>query len=207
MTGIGIILPLSNETTSLLRSSLIIPNLPSILIELIQNSIDANSNNITLTLDLDRWSIKCEDDGFGFKKEELTQVGKERYWTSKLNVEQQEEDVDEIEIGKIGLSKVNTFGFRGEALASLADIGILEILTKSNRNVNEIGDVETYSILIRGGEKLFDGISNTKRNSFGTSVWVRDIFYKVSQFISKPYSFKKMTNVNFSNPLVFIVAS
>lgn len=175
------IAPLPDSTKSLLRSTLIIPSLPSILIELVQNSLDAQSNNVILSFDLDRWTIKCEDDGWGLTRNEMRRVGGERYWTSKL-----EQDDEKME-------KVNTFGFRGEALASLADVGMLEILTRSRRDENTMLDEEvsvlggeSYSLLFRGGERIYNGTAKVKRNSIGTTVWVRDIFYQVSVSFLSP---------------------
>lgn len=166
---IGIIKPLPNKTTSLLRSTLIIPSLPSILIELVQNSLDAKASNIIVSFELDNWTIKCEDDGYGLTNLEMLKVGGERYLTSKLDIENNR-----------GMEEVDTFGFRGEALASLADVAMLEILSKTRRVV--AGSNESYSLLFRGGEKIYNGIAAVKRNSIGTTVWIRDIFWKVRHF-------------------------
>jgi hypothetical protein len=152
------IAPLPPQTASLLRSSLVIPSLPSALIELVQNSLDAHSTQVSLSIDLDRWTIKCEDNGRGITREDLKRVGGERYWTSKLD--------------EGGMGKVETFGFRGEALASLADMALLEVLTRPSGG-------ETFSLVVKGGARLFEGEATTKRPASGTTVWVRDIFYKV----------------------------
>lgn len=163
---IGVIKPLPTKTTSLLRSTLIIPSLPSILIELVQNSLDAKASNITVSFELDNWTIKCEDDGYGLTNLEMLKVGGERYWTSKLDIENDKGIMEEVD----------TFGFRGEALASLADVAMLEVLSKTRRVE---GSNESYSLLFRGGEKIYNGIAAVKRNSIGTTIWVRDIFWKV----------------------------
>lgn len=157
---------LPSRTTSLLRSTLVIPSLPSVLVELVQNSLDANSTSIDLSFNLDTWSIKCSDNGHGLSLDDLRKVGGERYWTSKLTKE--------------GMSGVETFGFRGEALASMADVGILEILTRcsgSDRRGVEGG--ESFELVMRD-EQRYEGVARIKRNSIGTTVWIRDIFYKVS---------------------------
>ncbi|ORY75708.1 hypothetical protein BCR35DRAFT_306246 [Leucosporidium creatinivorum] len=155
------IAPLPATTTSLLRSTLVIPSLPAALIELVQNALDAQSSRIDVTVDLDRWTIKCEDNGLGISRSELTKVAGERYWSSKtLPGEELQEDERE------------TLGFRGEALTSLRDMALLEIVSRSQ------GGEETVSLVARGGERLYEGVASTPRATEGTTVWVRDIFYK-----------------------------
>lgn len=147
------------ETSSLLRSTVIIPSLPSILTELVQNSLDAGATAINVAVDLARWSIKVEDNGRGIADISLLA---QRYCTSKL-VNQQVEQ---------------SYGFRGEALASMADIASLEILTRSGSSAPVAQG--THTLLIRGGVELALGLSKVHRTAPGTTVWVRDIFYKVS---------------------------
>ena len=157
------ILPLEPKSVSLLRSTLVIPSFPAILVEFVQNSLDAGAGSISLYLDLDRWSIKCEDDGNGMASTDLERIaGGERYWTSKLG--------DGLEIGQ-----VDTFGFRGEALASIADVSTLEVLTRSRRDV----EGESYSLILKDGERLCSGAAGTRRNGPGTTVWARDVFSRV----------------------------
>lgn len=170
-----IILPLPAATTSLLRSNLVIPSLPSIFVELLQNSIDADSTTIALFVDLNRWTIKCADDGRGIEwdRAAATMAVGERYWSSKAATE--------------GMNRVETFGFRGEALASMADIALLEVLTRPRRTQKEDAEAEaegeSYSLIVRGGTKLAEGRAKRKRSSTGTTVWVREIFYKVCYFV------------------------
>ena len=158
-------MPLEAKSVSLLRSTLVIPSFPAILVEFVQNSIDAHATSISLYLDLDRWSIKCEDDGDGIAQADLERIGGgERYWTSKLG--------NGLEIGQ-----VDTFGFRGEALASIADVSTLEVLTRSRRNV----EGETYSVILKDGEPSYSGVASTRRNGPGTTAWAKDVFSKVIQ--------------------------
>lgn len=161
--------PLPLATTSLLRSTLVIPSLPSLLVELVQNSLDARATQINLGVDLDRWTIKCEDNGSGIAWSDLSKVGGERYWTSKTRGEDEE-----------------TFGFRGEALASMADVGVLEIWTRPSgmsardeQDEMQMDEGESFELVVKGGRQLSQGKATSKRPSSGTTVWVRDIFYKV----------------------------
>ncbi|RWS31666.1 DNA mismatch repair protein Mlh1-like protein [Leptotrombidium deliense] len=89
--------------------------------ELIENSLDAKSTSIQITvknggLDL----IKVKDDGVGISKNDL-QIVCERYTTSKL------ETFDD-------LSSICSYGFRGEALYSMSSVGILSITTRTNED-------------------------------------------------------------------------
>lgn len=156
------IVPLPPSTTSLLRSTLVIPSLPAALLELVQNALDAQASRIDVSFDLDRWTIKCEDNGVGIVRSQLGGVASERYLTSKT----MPGDEAQQQGGE-------TFGFRGEALASLADVALLELVSKAR------GAGKTISLVVRGGERLHEGVASTERPTEGTTVWVRDIFYKV----------------------------
>ena len=147
---------LTASTTSQLRSGIVIPSLPAVLLELVQNSLDARASSIQVVLDLERWSIRCDDDGCGLARDDLRRVGQERYWTSKAD------------------GGHETFGFRGEALASVGEVAVLEVLTR-----RDTGDGDSYSLLVRDGKVAFEGVARTKRVAGGTTVWARDIFYKV----------------------------
>lgn len=151
-------LPVS--VASQLRSGIVIPSLPAVLVELVQNSLDARARSIAVVVDLDRWSIRCDDDGCGLGRDDLRCVGRERYWTTKDN------DGDQ------------TFGFRGEALASVAQVAVLEILTRRDTDGAGEGDGETHELLVRDGIVAREGVARSKRTAAGTTVWARDIFYK-----------------------------
>ncbi|KAK4332420.1 DNA mismatch repair protein MLH3 [Rhodotorula toruloides] len=154
------------RTSSLIRSSTIVPTLPSILSELVQNSIDARATAIHCAVDLDTWTVRVEDNGTGITQQDLALLRTAaRHLTSKLNVTTNG-TADEA------LAGVATYGFRGEALASLQDVGTLEIRTKT------ADDDEAHQLVLRGGECLAYGESRTERST-GTTVWVRDIFYKL----------------------------
>lgn len=155
------------RTSSLIRSSTIVPTLPSILSELVQNSMDARATAIQCSVDLDTWTVRVEDNGTGIAQHDLALLRTAaRHLTSKLSVAENG-TADEA------FARVATYGFRGEALASLQDVGTLEIRTRTAESE------ETSQLVLRGGECLSYGECRTERCT-GTTVWVRDIFYKVS---------------------------
>lgn len=110
---------LSEETIRKIAAGEVIARPCSVVKELIENSIDANSTKITIELrqggkDL----IKVIDDGVGMEREDL-RLAVSRHATSKI------ETIDD-------LSQLKTMGFRGEALASIAAVSRLKIETNTD---------------------------------------------------------------------------
>ncbi|KAG0243111.1 DNA mismatch repair protein [Actinomortierella wolfii] len=71
------------------------------------------------------------------------------------------------------LDNISTYGFRGEALASIAEMSLLEITSKPRQQDR------AYTVLFRGGDRLLlEESSKQLRYGYGTSVVVRDLFYK-----------------------------
>lgn len=117
--NLGTICQLPKETTSLIASTQIITSVSTAVKELVENSLDAGSKNIQVKLKnygLD--SIEVKDDGFGISCENVHKMFLAGY-TSKIS---QFED----------LGKLNSYGFRGEALAALCRIASVTITTKTN---------------------------------------------------------------------------
>ncbi len=83
----------------------------------------------------------------------------ERSCTSKLR------SAAELDAG------VASLGFRGEALASIADCSLLEVTSKAARAF------ETHAKLLRGGAVLRQGLALQQRERQGTSVAVRDFLF------------------------------
>lgn len=129
----------------------------SIVKELLENSIDANAQNIKLIIkDAGKQSITLIDDGVGMQKEDALKCFG-RHSTSKLKTSQD-------------LFKVKTMGFRGEALASIAAVS--EVILKT-KNVNEkVG----YQVSLKDGE-----IYEKKEINFqkGTSITSKNLFYNI----------------------------
>jgi len=126
--------------------------------EMLENSLDAGSTNITVTAlggGLKKLIIK--DNGTGIRKEDL-QIVAERFTTSKLK------QVDD-------LLKIATHGFRGEALASISHVAHLSILTKTS-------DAQCGFICEYKDSKLISGVKPQAANQ-GTTITVEDLFYNV----------------------------
>ncbi|KAL1946475.1 hypothetical protein VTO73DRAFT_14579 [Trametes versicolor] len=161
----GHITYLPSSTQSQLRSTQILTSLPQIISELVQNSLDANAHSVDVTLDPAEWECSVRDDGAGISRDGLTilaggsQDG--RYGTSKAYT-------------PASLDEVTTFGFRGEALASAADIACLEISSRTAHSR------ESWSVILKGGQLLFAGPSiRWRREAPGTVVSIRDAFYNL----------------------------
>ena len=100
----GRITPLSRPTSTTLRSSLIIPTYPSVLQELVHNSLDAGATRIDIWIDASSGNerIRVEDDGCGIGRTDLGRIGG-RYETSKSGA-----------VGVGSLLLADNYGFRGE---------------------------------------------------------------------------------------------
>lgn len=125
--------------------------------ELIENSLDANAKNITVEIDnggLDL--IKITDDGDGFYKDDLPLAIK-RHATSKIS------DFNDV-------YRLNTFGFRGEALASIAAISRLRIT--SGRNNTEPANMLDADA---NGNTSMSVAAPRK----GTCIEIKDLYYNV----------------------------
>lgn len=137
-----------------MRSSIILFDLPRVVEELTCNSVDSGATQVYISVNVRACYVKVEDDGYGITRDGLTILG-ERYATSKIQ-----------DTGANG----EVLGFRGEALASLSDVSLLEIRTKAR------GMPNAYCKIMKGLNCLFLGIDD-QREAVGTTVVVRDLFY------------------------------
>ncbi|CAO1384866.1 unnamed protein product [Diamesa hyperborea] len=126
--------------------------------ELIENSLDAKSKSIQITCKLGGLKyLQISDNGTGILKDNLTLIC-ERFTTSKLTTYSD-------------LQQISTYGFRGEALASISMIARLTIQTKT-RN-----DVCAYRAQYENGN-LMDEPKACAGNQ-GTQIIIEDLFYNV----------------------------
>jgi len=153
----GAIRVLSDDLISLISAGEVIENPSSIVKELIENSLDAGATHIDISITGGGiGSIVVSDNGEGILKADCP-VCTLRYSTSKISTK---EDIESI----------LTYGFRGEALASIATVTDLAISTKHRDE--EMGT----RIASRAGE--IPAIEDTSRPD-GTTVEVTNLFMKV----------------------------
>lgn len=125
----------------------------SVVKELVENSIDAKSSEIKVDLlEAGTGLIKVTDNGIGMDRTDAV-MSFNRHATSKIS---DEED----------LYRINTLGFRGEALASIASVS--DVLLKTS-----MGDVGTI-VHIKGGKVISVENGDARR---GTIIEVKELFY------------------------------
>ena len=127
----------------------------SIVKEMIENSVDAGAKNITVEIQNGGTTyIRITDDGCGIEKDQVKKVFIP-HATSKIS---SSED----------LNAIGTLGFRGEAMASVAAVSRVELLTRTE---NE--ETGTKYVIEGGEEKAFSDAGCPK----GTTIAVKDIFF------------------------------
>lgn len=142
---------------SSVRSATILFDMPRVVEELIFNSLDAGATKISIAVGAETCYLKVVDNGCGITRDGLVLLA-ERYATSKFD---QREDSHVV---------AQSFGFRGEALSSIANISLLEVLTKAHGRPNG------YRKVMKGSKCLYIGIDDDRKD-VGTTVIVRDLFY------------------------------
>ncbi|MBR5662586.1 MAG: DNA mismatch repair endonuclease MutL [Bacilli bacterium] len=149
----GKIKVMSENLANKIAAGEVIEKCASIVKELVENSIDAESTKIVVDLkDGGIKGVKVSDNGKGMDKDDA-KLAFSRHATSKLY-----RDDD--------LFFINTLGFRGEALPSIASVSEVTLRTTFND--------EGYMIHIKGGELLEEGSCEATP---GTSINVENIFY------------------------------
>ena len=146
---------LSSEIYNKISAGEVIERPASIVKELTENSIDAGATSIKITIkDGGLKYINVSDNGNGIYAEELP-VAFLRHSTSKIKEEND-------------LNNIRTLGFRGEALASIAAVSKVTMISRTEDSPTG------HEIFIAGGEAsdIKECASNT-----GTSVTVQDLFY------------------------------
>ena len=143
----------------------------SVVKELIENSLDASATKITVEIqNAGRKLIRVSDNGSGMTKEELS-LAVQRHSTAKIS---QLED----------LFNIQTLGFRGEALPSIASVSRLEI--RSSFNGNDAGNDAGSLLLVEGGKTLkHEDIGSP----IGTTIAVKDLFFNTparKKFLKSP---------------------
>ena len=126
-----------------------------VVAELVDNALDAGASRITVAVDGDGTDrIRVADDGHGLSRADA-RLAVKRHATSKLAP-----DGDPV--------GVDSLGFRGEALAAIADAGTLELTTSD-------GDGIGTRVVVGPGNETDPSVSDAGRGR-GTTVVVRDLF-------------------------------
>lgn len=151
---------LVEDVRARLRSGVTVSSFGQCVEELVLNSIDAKATCIAIRVDFEASKIQVVDNGSGMGKEDLKAVGK-RYFTSKCS------SVRDLE-------NLTFYGFRGEALASIANMAsVVEISSKTSRTA------KTFMKLFHNGQALEVCEAELNRPSGGTTVTVCNLFYQL----------------------------
>lgn len=148
---------LSQEISELIAAGEVIERPCSVIKELVENSIDSGARHITVEIKNGGTTyMRVTDDGCGMSFDDVPKAFL-RHATSKIS---SKEDLDNI----------LTLGFRGEALASVAAVSRVEVMTKQKD--------ETYGTLynIEGSVESFHDKGGCPD---GTTIIIRELFYNV----------------------------
>lgn len=146
---------LSPHLADMIAAGEVVERPASVIKELMENSIDAGAKNITVEIrDGGASFIRVADDGCGMSPDDAG-VAFTRHATSKLRDER-------------GLEAIGTMGFRGEALAAISAVSVIELTTCLR------GDSEGTRVVLEAGE-----ISDMHRCGCpeGTVITVKNLFY------------------------------
>lgn len=146
---------LDKHTAELIAAGEVVERPASVVKELLENSIDAGATQITVSIESGGVKlIEVSDNGSGIEPAYIS-TAFIRHATSKIAVE-------------ADLNSIHTLGFRGEALASIASVTRVELLTRTE-------DSEFASLYRNeGGE---EGPCEPAARAVGTTIRVRDLFY------------------------------
>lgn len=165
----GKIVVLDEFTSNQIAAGEVVERPASVAKEMIENSMDAGATSITVEIENGGISfLRITDNGSGIEKDDM-ELAFERHATSKIR------SADD-------LNTINSFGFRGEALASVASVAEVEMVSRQDNQ--DVGN----KLVIRGGnviDKMEIGCNK------GTIMTVRDLFYNTPvryKFLKKDYT-------------------
>ena len=146
---------LSEEVANQISAGEVVERPASVVKELVENSIDADSDRILVEIENGgKDLIRVKDNGIGIGKENIEKAFS-RYATSKI------EKISD-------LYSLNTLGFRGEALASISSVSKLTALSKAKDKLKGV------KIVYHGGKQIK---KETAACPEGTDIKVEDLFY------------------------------
>lgn len=163
---------LSEEVASQIAAGEVVERPASVVKELIENSIDAGASQITITIEeAGKKLIEVADNGAGIERDELL-IALARHATSKL------QDAKD-------LFRINTLGFRGEALSSIASVSRFSITSRKTNSP------EGARLLVSAGNG--ENVETVGAPP-GTVIRVLDLFYNVParlKFLKKDVTEKR----------------
>ena len=149
------IMQLSEHVANMIAAGEVVEGPLSVVKELVENAIDANATNIGIHLIESGVSkIEIVDNGCGMDKEDAL-MAFNRHATSKIK-------------SAYDLASINTLGFRGEALPSIASVSHLELITK------EATSDEGVKVVLKAGKLIS---TETIATNNGTRIIVSNLFY------------------------------
>jgi len=148
---------LSADVANKIAAGEVVERPASVVKELVENALDAESTNIRVEIRAGgKRLIRVSDNGTGMAREDAL-LALERHATSKVN---RIEDLEQIQ----------TFGFRGEALASIASVSQFELLTRT------ADAIEGTKVNVEGG--VFRSVQESGCSP-GTHMTINNLFYNV----------------------------
>ena len=152
------ILPLSDHLINQIAAGEVIERPASVIKELVENSFDAGATRVDIDIgDGGLEYISVSDDGSGLAGAELA-AALRRHWTSKI-------------AAVSDLASLVSLGFRGEALASIAAVAMVEIITRRR------GDPHGWRLAAVPGQT--PGAPVPHQANVGTRITVRELFHNV----------------------------
>lgn len=145
---------LSPHLANMIAAGEVVERPSSVVKELVENAIDANAKNITVELKLGGLDeIKIIDDGDGMDSEDVV-LAFQPHATSKIKTE-------------YDLARILSLGFRGEAIASIAAVSNMQIISSQD-------GVSGYQVTYEAGVKKNEGVIHSNK---GTTVTVKNLFF------------------------------
>ena len=165
------IIQLDEHLSNMIAAGEVIERVSSVVKELVENSLDAKASEITIELiDSGIREVKVTDNGIGMDKEDI-KLCYLKHATSKIK-------------NQYDLFRINTLGFRGEALPSIAAVSDLTIKS----NASDLG----YYIHLRASKLMDEGIVSLNR---GTEITVSNLFFNTPAGLK----YLKSENVELAN--------
>ena len=149
------IIQLSTHVANLIAAGEVVERPASVVKELLENAVDAGASKVTVEIrDGGMTFLRVTDNGCGMGAEDARTAFK-RHATSKLRTAED-------------LAAIGTMGFRGEALAAIASVSRIDLLTKT------AGSLSGVSLHLEAGEIMDDAEAGCPE---GTTIIIRDLFF------------------------------